>query len=42
MLVYTEKHSDRKEARNREKFLKSYKGVTEKRKIIGQFDSAGE
>ena len=34
ILIYSEKHASRTLAREREKFLKSYKGVAEKRKII--------
>ena len=33
-LIYKEQHSTRLEARNREKYLKSYYGVKEKEKII--------
>jgi len=33
-LIYTEKHATRIEARSREKFLKSYSGVKEKRDIL--------
>ena len=36
-IIYTEKHPDYKSAREREKYLKSYKGVTEKRKIIKEY-----
>ena len=35
-IIYTEKHPDYKSAREREKYLKSYKGVAEKRKIISE------
>lgn len=33
-VIYSEKYSDRKRAREREVFLKSYKGSGEKRDII--------
>jgi putative endonuclease len=34
ILLYTERYSTRKEAREREKFLKSYRGSKEKMTII--------
>lgn len=34
ILVYTEIHTTREEARKREVYLKSYAGVGEKRKIL--------
>ena len=34
IVVYTESHKNVQEARNREKYFKSYKGVREKRQII--------
>ena len=34
ILVYTEIHNSRKDARQREIYLKSYAGVQEKRKIL--------
>lgn len=37
-LIYFEKHDNLKEARSREKFLKSYKGVPEKREIIKKYN----
>ena len=36
-LIYKEKHKDRMSAREREKFLKSYSGVKEKREIIKNY-----
>ena len=36
-LIYKEKHKDRISARKREKFLKSYSGVKEKREIIKNY-----
>ena len=33
-MIYTEEYSLRKEAREREKYLKSYKGYKKKREII--------
>jgi len=33
-IIYNEEHKNIKEAREREKYLKSYKGVGEKRRII--------
>ena len=37
-LIYEEKFDNRIDAREREKYLKSYAGVGEKRKIISKFD----
>ena len=34
VIIYTENHNSHKEARKREKYLKSYGGVKEKREII--------
>ncbi|MFH0814883.1 MAG: GIY-YIG nuclease family protein [Candidatus Falkowbacteria bacterium] len=36
-IIYQESHGDIKSARTREKHLKSYRGVGEKRKIIKQY-----
>ena len=38
ILIYKEKFKNRILAREREKYLKSYSGVREKRKIIKKFD----
>ena len=35
ILIYTETHKTRDEARQRQKFLKSYTGAEKKRKIVG-------
>ena len=37
IIIYTEQHKDIKSAREREKYLKSYKGVGDKRRIIQEF-----
>jgi putative endonuclease len=37
IIIYTEKQSDLKSAVEREKYLKSFKGVKEKRKIIEKY-----
>ncbi|MBU1136837.1 GIY-YIG nuclease family protein [Patescibacteria group bacterium] len=37
-LIYKEKHNTLEGAREREKFLKSYSGVAEKKRIIDEFD----
>lgn len=37
-LIYKEKYDSFKDAREREKFLKSYSGATEKRRIINELD----
>ena len=36
-IIYREQHAGVSEAREREKYLKSYKGVTEKKKIIENY-----
>lgn len=33
-IIYSEVHDSRAKAREREKYLKSYKGVADKRKIL--------
>ena len=38
-LIYKEKYNNLQEARKREKFLKSYSGVSEKRSIINESDN---
>ncbi len=40
-IIYQEPHHDIKSAREREKYLKSYRGVGEKRKIIEQYQKRG-
>ncbi len=37
-VIYTEEYSDRIQAREREKFLKSYKGAGEKAKIFKNYN----
>lgn len=39
LLIYQEKYSSKLIARKREKYLKSYSGVSEKRKIINKYDT---
>jgi len=40
-LIYTEQHTSMPEARLREKYLKSYSGVGEKRDIIEKYNNIG-
>lgn len=42
IIVHTETYNSKQDARNREKYLKSYTGVNEKRKILDNVRNIGE